>query len=338
MSSHMESWRLPHITGASRHALKPLTYAAYYRAVLHFLRDCRLTSTELRRCGAHSVDRKFTAWLDARFAAGTPRSIGECALNGLHYFLPRLKGKLPYAQRTLRGWRRSVIVESYPPMPLNVATLLAIRLAAHGHILPALAVLLSFDCYLRINECMRLKVGDVRIPSDDRLGPRYLHCAIHLRSTKTLDNLSCTIHDPMIARLLHRCIINRHRSESIFPFSASVFRELHFKRTLRELRLSHLGFTPHSLRHGGATHDFVIAGRDETYVTKRGRWASAGSAHRYMQTLAAVDLTFAVPHQLDSDGALFRRQLEVVMDAAVSNRWSRLPQLTSTERAARSQL
>ena len=310
---------LPHLQPIYRGGIVAATYSAYRRAVEQFLRDCKLPFKYIRRLTVDSVDRRFARWIESQFTAHGRRAIqrSENAHNGLHLFFPRTRRRLTRSEVALRSWRRQKDTVSYPPIPRNVATLLAAHLARRGEMHAALAVLLSFDCYLRINECLQLRRSDVRIPADHRIGEPYRHCALFLRTTKTGKNLSVEVFDPAIARLLHRCLLTLPLGSSrLFPFSEAVFREQHVKGTLHQLALGHLHFVPHSFRHGGATHDFVSRRMSSEYVRIRGRWKSQQSADRYMQQLAAVDLTFVVPAAVDQLGAEFWQQLEVVMDVA----------------------
>ena len=50
------------------------------------------------------------------------------------------------------------------------------------------------------------------------------------------------------------------------------------------LGLSCYHFTPHCLRHGGATHDHVINQIDINNIIERGRWAVVKSARTYIQS------------------------------------------------------
>lgn len=320
---------LPHSSILRRGGFVPATYTAYYRAVSLFLHCCDLTFPSLLLLPTSTIDTYLSSWLEVEYESGGSRGLGENIRHGLHFFLPRLRHQLHESHLRLRGWLRHRPSMAYPPIPRNIATLVAVSLARQGLIRPAVAVLLSFDCYLRVNECMNLRVSDVRIPNDERLGLPYTHCAIHLRTTKTIDNMSCTVRHPAIARLLHRCTLGLSPTDLIFPFTAAMFRSQYLAPTLHLLGLSHLGFVPHSFRHGGATHDYVIEQRSEEYVRKRGRWAATKSSYRYMQTLAAVDLTYAVPQQQDRDGAAFLQHLEFVMDLAIKNNLPQLPSLDS---------
>ena len=327
---------LPDLPPIYRGGLAPATYSAYRRAVDHFMRDCNMTYKYLRRLTSNSIDRNFARWVERQFDWHGARSIQRCenAHNGLQLFLPKTKKRLGHGAVALRSWRRQKDTVSYPPIPRNIATLLAAHLARRGALDAALAVLLSFDCYLRINECLSLRRRDVRIPTDRRIGEPYQHCALFLRKTKTGKNLSVEIFDPAIARLLHRRLLSLPADDSrFFSFSEATFRETHVKGTLEQLGLGHLHFVPHSFRHGGATHDFVSRRMSADYVRQ---WRSQQSADRYMQQLAAVDLTLEVPADLDLQGAAIWNGLEVMMDAASdAASWRSLPPLDEDLSASR---
>jgi integrase len=327
---------LPHCSTLRRSGLAPSTYSAYYRAVSIFLRDTSLTPFDLTTLPLDDIDLYVSAWIESEYEAGGSRGYGENLKFGLHFFFPRLKNRLHEAHLRLKGWKRKpkVASKSYPPLPRNVVCVMAVTLATQGAARAAVALLLSFDCYLRVNECMRLRRRDVTIPYDSRLGEPYLHVAVHLRHTKTLENMTVMVRDPVVARLLHRCMVGLQPRDYIFPFSAHHFRQTYFHAVCSQLELDTFGFVPHSLRHGGATHDFVLDGKSEEYITRRGRWASQKNAHRYVQTLAAVDLTFRVPVELNQEGQEYNMYLEAVMDAAVDGDLPSLPPLPSTARRA----
>lgn len=322
---------LPHLHPSIRYGLSAATYAGYRRAVELFMLDRNLSYSQLVFLSTAQIDRRFAKYLEQLYDDDGSMQSGENARNGLHVWIPRTKNRLRRSHTILHYWAKAREQYSYPPIPRNVVTLVAISLAKRDEHHAAVAVLLSFDCYLRINECLQLTKADVTIPRDARLGgDPHEKTTIHLRRTKTLDNLSCVVHDPVVARLLHRIVNSLPSSSSrLFPLTQSAYREHCFKGTLRGLGLAHLHFVPHSLRHGGATHDYVIEGRPLEYIIRRGRWASAKSADRYVQQLAAVDLTFKVPAKLDHQGAVFHEHLEHLMDHFIKDSWPTLPPLPS---------
>jgi len=67
--------------------------------------------------------------------------------------------------------------------------------------------------------------------------------------------------------------------------------------------LTHIGYTPHSLRHGGATFDYqnTISISD---IKTRGRWKDTKSAERYIQTGVALLRLYDVPPAVFDIGCL----------------------------------
>jgi len=87
-------------------------------------------------------------------------------------------------------------------------------------------------------------------------------------------------------------LVNRSACASLFELSASQFRRF-FKVALADLGLSPF-YVPHSLRHGGATHDYVLGLTLEESMV-RGRWVSTKSARRYVQMGRSLLLSLEVP-------------------------------------------
>ncbi len=56
-------------------------------------------------------------------------------------------------------------------------------------------------------------------------------------------------------------------------------------------------YTPHSLRHGSATHDFCNGIEIETILI-RGRWVSAKSARTYIQSGRSLAIQTNLPQSL----------------------------------------
>jgi hypothetical protein len=114
--------------------------------------------------------------------AGKCRSYGEMAKAGLCLFIPSLRGQLVYTSQALKGWRNLVPSKSYPPVTWNVALVIAYALRCRGLEEMAIAVLLSFEDYLRVSELMGLSVSDVMLPQDSRLGVDQQQYSVHLKT------------------------------------------------------------------------------------------------------------------------------------------------------------
>ena len=98
-----------------------------------------------------------------------------------------------------------------------------------------------------------------------------------------------------MVRELLRQLLNRvpeGRDQFLFP-STSQFRRC-FKQACSYLGLSP-AYVPHSLRHGGATHDH-LRGLTVEDILRLGRWASTKSARHYIQSGRALLLTMEIPH------------------------------------------
>lgn len=79
----------------------------------------------------------------------------------------------------------------------------------------------------------------------------------------------------------------------LFPLHYEQLRRA-FHAALSWLHLTHVPFTLHSLRHGGATHD-SLNGVPIANIIKKGRWSDPRSAAVYLQTGRALFLSVDVP-------------------------------------------
>ena len=78
----------------------------------------------------------------------------------------------------------------------------------------------------------------------------------------------------------------------LFAFNADTFRR-RFKSTCKLLGLT-ADYVPHSLRHGGATHDFMMGVPIDT-IMHHGRWAATKTARHYIQAGRSLLLDTKVP-------------------------------------------
>jgi hypothetical protein len=67
-------------------------------------------------------------------------------------------------------------------------------------------------------------------------------------------------------------------------------------------------YVPHSLRHGGATFDFMN-GHSITDIMARGRWAATKSALRYIQEGRQLLMMNSIPPWIHSFGLMVSQQL-----------------------------
>ena len=126
-----------------------------------------------------------------------------CALYGLDMLVPGIKTHLIRSRRSIRGYNRLQPSTPHPPMPWTVCVSLSIWLSMKGKFAMAVGVLLSFDCYLRVGELLKLVREDFATGSDARLGmgdDDYRVC-LNLRRTKTGEYKGVDIKDEQVKAL-----------------------------------------------------------------------------------------------------------------------------------------
>jgi integrase len=166
-----------------------------------------------------------------------------------------------------------------------------------------LATLVAFDGFLRISELVNLTLGDVALPGDPRQGELRpdARTVFRLPFTKTGSNQSAELYNADVTYLLTIYITrlrglnqSRPNESSLFGVRSDAAYRALFHSALEALELTHCGFTPHSLRHGGATNALRTGDSMET-IMQRGRWVSTSSTVRYLQQASAVRLALDVP-------------------------------------------
>ena len=285
-SAHAGSRFLQHSSVA------PRTREKYMACVADFFAWAELTSTSSvppLSMDADSLDSLLSDYLHHLYFTCSSLSRASATVYGLMLTDARLKDRLRLSCSALRGWRKLTPSRSYPPLTWDAACAVAVQLVRMRQRAAAIAVLVSFDCYLRVSEMARLRRCDVVDASSARMGSSatYRGVSLILTQTKTGPNQSVRVSRPVVAELLAElCSSVPDTSKAlVFGFSAAAFRRL-FKAACAALGLSR-DYVPHSLRHGGATADHCN-GVPMDDIILRGRWASLRSARRYVQAGQAM--------------------------------------------------
>jgi integrase len=295
-------------------ALAPASFKAYQRQLFIFLHSARLSLQQLLTLPSREIDHLLAVYIQHCYDTASYTNAAH-AVHAVAYHRPELKGRLPVAYQCLRAWERHRQQTSHPPLTWELTVLIAVTLARSGFLAPAVAMLVAFDCYLRVGELTRLRRCDIIMPRDPRMGRVHSGMAVCLPRTKTGLNQSVTLQDPSVAELLahwvHRRGLRSASTERIFDFSPSYLRLL-MHNACQALGLGSTPYVPHSLRHGGATHDFLRTHSIE-HVQFRGRWKSMESSRRYIQAAKAVLAKRQVPRRLSRLGENLGDSLVEVM-------------------------
>jgi integrase len=262
------------------------TQAKYIAAVTAFALWCE--SLAILPRSSRELDIHLSNYMADLWFTGKGKNAATCTFYGLDMFMPGIRHKLPVSLRSIRGFSRLCPSVPHPPLPWTVATAIAAWLAVNrksNRLAFAVGIVLSFDCYLRTGELLGLLYEDIAVGRDPRLGipatgDDKCRVHVHLRQTKTGSHKGVEVRDDQVKRLLLMLRKDSKPGERLFPWHRTTHLKW-FHQACSALKLSP-DYVHHSLRHGGATRDY-LAGMPIADVMVRGRWAATKSAVHYIQ-------------------------------------------------------
>jgi integrase len=297
------------------HAVKPDTAERYNKAVGRFVRWMRDEGEDA--VSAKELDLLLCTYFHDCYEAkdGKGKDEANKTMYGIIMYCPELKGRFPYAARTLVAWDKLRPSVPYPPITWDLSVLIAVRLILTGFLRHAIGVLLAFHLLLRGSELVGLRREDIACAGDARVGSEYKGTAVRLRSTKTGPNKFVEITDPVVNELVIGLLRDTAPGEHLFPFSSGNFRR-RFKQACSDLGLSSK-YVPHSLRHGGATR-LSLLGWSVQDIMLRGRWKATDSAMHYIQSGRAMLLSVEVPVRMAECARCLASKLSISISKALS--------------------
>lgn len=276
-------------------AVTAKTLEVYRKAVHGFLRYTQQNGEIATRI--EHMDELASEYIEHLYVSDGKKYIADNLKCGLQHFYPRLKNQLLETSRALRGWKKEAdkLRVARPPLSEELVNVLALTLAKSGHYAAGIATLVAFHCYLRIGELTSLRLKDVALAGTK--GRAVGGLTLTWKQTKAGHDESVSVMCPTIAALLTEFIVNKSRTaadtETVFGITSVRYREL-FRNACDINGIGGVGFVPHCLRHGGATHDFLLGMSIES-VLKRGRWAVSKSARTYIHSGQAMLVSVNVP-------------------------------------------
>ena len=312
-------------------ALAPASMKSYNRSLSSFLSYTRLSPQQFLSEPALSLDRRLAVYIQHSYDTSSPYTYAAHALHAVIFHRPDVKAFMFVSRQCIKGWERVKKSMSYPPLTWELTVAIACNMAQRGLHGPAVATLVAFDCYLRVGELTRIRLRDVVLPNDPRMGKAHSAMAVCLAQTKTGKNQSVALDRQSVCDVLkawiHRCSHSAGGGNPfIFAFSPDYFRRAPHQ-SCSELGLSHCHYVPHSLRHGGASADFLIHGSIER-VQFRGRWKQMESLRTYVQSARALLAAQDVPSALNELGM----QLSDSLADVISHFLTSVPEVTPHHR------
>jgi len=187
-------------------------------------------------------------------------------------------------------------------------------MAADGRLQEAIALLLSFECLLRVEEMRRVLKKHVVLSGDRRLGARHKP-GLLIPLAKGGRNQWVEFLDPQMEPLMAMAIEGLGDNDAVFDFSTSSYRRL-LRRCCDALGLRE-HFVPHSARHGGATK-LHLEGWSVSDIMERGRWKQQKSCLIYLQAGRAMLLNADVPADVRDVGEACASDLVAALACAAA--------------------
>ena len=212
-------------------ALAPASLTAYHRSLTSFLTYTRLTPQQLLSEPASRLDRRLAVYIQHSYDTASPFTYASHALHAVIHRRPDVKAHMFVSRQCLKGWERVKSVSSHPPLTWEITVAIACTLARSGFHGSGIAMLVAFDCYLRVGELTKFRLGDIIMPSDARMGSAHTNMAVCLAKTKTGINQFVSIDRPEVAEILcawvrtlaHSC---REPNPFVFAFTPAHLRGL----------------------------------------------------------------------------------------------------------------
>ena len=202
---------------------------------------------------------------------------------------------LPLSWKAVKGWSKQVPTTSYLPVPRPVLLACAAALVKRGYWMVGLALIVGFDGYLRHGELRTLRVRDVSFVGN--------FAVLLLLDPKSGREQPVTTSSPFVIRCLRRLVRDRPDSDFLFGKHRRDLLPL-FRQSQLWVGYSCPIFVIHSLRHGGATHDYVYSLRDLNGIMVHGRWAGLPVTRTYIHESQVLILQARAPVPATDPGAM----------------------------------
>ena len=276
--------------GLLESSVGPATLKSYRVALASFLAWLQEEGV-VRVGGFDYLDDLLSEYFDHLFVSLGRKGRQQAAntRSAVLLFLPNGRWALNCSARALKGWARLRPSKQRPPMPWDLATILVDQFRRDNLLEYKWILRACFEGYLRLSEAVGVKLADLDVSGQEGI--------LALPKSKTGLNQSVVIHRGDWLELTRRLLKRRPAHQpSLVSVSAQSFRSA-LKKALKNLGVSRVSFTPHSLRHGGATRDYML-GVPMADIVVRGRWAQSKTASRYIQQGRALLVKLDLPKKL----------------------------------------
>ena len=285
------------------------SWGYYSQALRVFLAWAALN--HLLVCTAEDLDDALCEWFEDRWweLDGKGRQLCVNARCAVLKLMPRVGRQLFASGEALQGWKKMRPPVSYLPMLWAPAVFIAVQLARRGFKIMGLALLVAWECYLRVSELTAVLFEHVASPGDKRLGLLSGVAGLAIPTAKTGKDQWASMRNAVLIQLLSQRIAKLKKGQRVFPFSPALFRK-RLREVCDDYSLPH--FVPHSTRHGHATESYLRGAAPDAIMVD-GRWAVLSSLKTYLQAARARLLAADIPEYVPCLAAVLQDNLDIFL-------------------------
>ena len=262
-------------------SIKPATLQKYKLAVGYFylwlVEACLETPAELS-----GVDPLLAQFFEHLWESGQSVGTAGTTLSGLQWLVPALRRRLPEGWRLLTVWQRNELPTRSMPADRFLAEALAGWCSHHGDLGAAAAFLLQFDQLLRPAEAAKTLLSACTVLHNGTAVMVELGWTKGAHRKKVVEEVTTTWL-PLVGLLRH-LLQTRGPQECLVPGGTRRLAH-YFHKVMSFTGLAGKGYTPYSLRRGGATECWLRTG-DLRLTQQMGRWADSRTARLYVDSAA----------------------------------------------------
>ena len=245
-----------------------MVYAKAVSSFLFWIKSVNPTFSTISSTSPEVLDTLLAQYANFLFNENSARGNLQRVVNckcGIFLWHPRLRSSPFYiTEASLRGWNTSVPKNQRSPAPACLVFVMIRMFIKQQQWDSALITWLCFDGYFRISEITEILVR--------QFNDNGTIIVVNLSRSKTGLNQCVIIQQPQLIYLIRsyfRSLLCT--TERLFPSNMQAIYRVSWDAMLRSLKADHLELTPHSLRHAGATEDFISGNRTSEQIFNRGR-------------------------------------------------------------------
>ena len=271
----------------------------------------------------HEAGLCLLEYLDELFFQGAEAADGSKLKAALNHLLPELKGDT-VMQARLRGaiasWGKHAPGQTRVGMPKALVFALLGAMIHRKKIRSALAAATSFYTCGRPGECLSL-TGDCISSGRDNMGRPCVGILFHPADAgtpgKTGETDESVVLDMPEMQWLGRNLLllkdMQPKNSKLFDLSQEELSR-DFFNGLRDLKVADLGLSPYSLRHSGASNDYLNKIRPLLDIKMRGRWKSDSSLKRYTKPAFLLKMEEKLPDPVVVFGKYMETNIADILD------------------------